>query len=113
MIQLKCLMPHVDQGSQNYLASHQMLLSKHPLFCIMRRKGDCYDTGESLFLPKDFFEHPSRKKSAKITRPLMPAAPRFVRVASFRPNMMTRTPPHSHGVTMHQTINDGTKRSPK
>ncbi|WP_207906584.1 hypothetical protein, partial [Methylomonas methanica] len=31
--------------------------------------------GESLFLPKDFFERPSRKKSAKITRPLMPSAP--------------------------------------
>jgi hypothetical protein len=43
-------------------------------------------TGESLFLPKDFFELPSRKKSAKTTRPLMPSAPRFVRVTSFRPN---------------------------
>ena len=37
-------------------------------------------------MPKDFFELPSRKKSAKITRPLMPSAPRFVRVTSFRPN---------------------------
>ncbi|AMK76863.1 hypothetical protein JT25_010240 [Methylomonas denitrificans] len=43
-------------------------------------------SGESLFLPKDFFELPSRKKSAKITRPLMPAAPRFVLVTPFRPN---------------------------
>jgi len=43
--------------------------------------------GESLFLPKDFFELPSRKKSAKITRPLMPSAPLFVRVTSFRPSM--------------------------
>ncbi|WP_427501494.1 hypothetical protein ACQE3E_08210 [Methylomonas sp. MED-D] len=66
--------------SINNFESFREYIEKIPLF--IKKHG----AGESLFLPKDFFELPSRKKSAKITRPLMPAAPRFVRVTSFRPS---------------------------
>ena len=42
--------------------------------------------GESLFLRKLVLGIPAQASSKNLTRPLMPSAPRFVRVTPFRPD---------------------------